>query len=120
MSDFLTRRNGVWHFVRRVPIEFAEFDRRGIVRHSTRIKVADDRTGRRAARIALTLNEELERFWKSIAVGHSGGAIRYDLQKFNDALPFGPVNIELRSLLWQRKSTFPRRQLYAEIGQKFC
>lgn len=78
MSDFLTRRNGVWHFVRRVPIEFAEFDRRGIVRHSTRIKVADDRTGRRAARIALTLNEELERFWQSIARGHSGAAARYN------------------------------------------
>ena len=25
-ADFLTRRNGSWHFVRRVPTEFAEFD----------------------------------------------------------------------------------------------
>jgi len=25
MSDFLTRRNGTWHFVRRVPVEFAAF-----------------------------------------------------------------------------------------------
>ena len=40
MSDFLTRRNGTWHFVRRVPVEFAAFDRRGIIRHSTKVRVA--------------------------------------------------------------------------------
>ena len=26
MSDFLTRRNGTWYFVRRVPLAFASFD----------------------------------------------------------------------------------------------
>jgi len=30
MPDFLTRRNGTWHFVRRVPIEFAALDPRGM------------------------------------------------------------------------------------------
>ena len=90
MSDLLTRRNVVWHFVRRVPIEFAEFDRRGIVRHSIRVKVADDRTGRRAARIALTLNEELECFWQSIARGHSGAAARYnDARRQAQSLGYG-------------------------------
>ena len=79
MSDFLTRQGGTWHFVRRVPTEFAALDLRGIVRHSTRVKVADDRVGRRAARVALTLNEELERFWKSLALGQgSSDARRYD------------------------------------------
>ena len=79
MSDFLTRRGATWHFVRRVPAAFADVDRRGIVRHSTRIKVADDRIGRRAARVADTLNEELERFWKSLADGQSGESLtRYD------------------------------------------
>jgi hypothetical protein len=52
MPDFLTRRNGTWHFVRRVPTEFASFDRRGIIKHSTRVRVASDRAGRRAARVA--------------------------------------------------------------------
>jgi hypothetical protein len=52
MPDFLTRRNGTWHFVRRVPIEFAHYDARGVVKHSTRIKIANDRSGRRAARVA--------------------------------------------------------------------
>jgi hypothetical protein len=32
MPEFLTRRNGTWDFVRRVSLEFAEIDRRGIVR----------------------------------------------------------------------------------------
>ena len=71
MSDFLTRRGTTWHFVRRVPAEFAKLDRRGVIRHSTRVKIADDRVGRRAARIAETLNEELERFWRNLANGRS-------------------------------------------------
>ena len=67
MSDFLTRRGAVWHFVRRVPAEFSGLDRRGVVRHSTRVRVADDRVGRRAARVAETLNEGLEQFWKGLS-----------------------------------------------------
>src|SRR6202035_121500 len=69
MSDFLTRRDGTWHFVRRVPAEFARFDRRGIGKHSTKVRIAQDRTGRRAARVADKLNEELELYWKALAGG---------------------------------------------------
>ena len=63
MPDFLTRRNGVWHFVRRVPAEFSEFDERGIVRHSTKVRVASDRTGRRAMQhwAIVTVNARLIR-----------------------------------------------------------
>jgi len=79
MSDFLTRRGNTWHFVRRVPAEFTALDRRGIVRHSTRIKIADDRLGRRASRVADKLNSELECFWKELADGRSKVDItRYD------------------------------------------
>jgi hypothetical protein len=67
MPDFLTRRNGSWHFVRRVPIEFAEFDRRGVIRHSTKVRVSSDRTGRRATRVADQLNEKLESYWQELA-----------------------------------------------------
>ena len=56
MPDFLTRRNGTWHFARRVPVEFAEIDPRGVVKHSTRIRIENDRAGRRAARIAEKFN----------------------------------------------------------------
>jgi hypothetical protein len=59
MPDFLTRRDGTWHFVRRVPAEFLPFDRRGIVRHSTRVRIEDDRNGRRASRVAERFNEQL-------------------------------------------------------------
>lgn len=67
MPDFLTRRNGTWHFVRRVPTEFAAFDTRGVIRHSTKVRVASDRTGRRAVRIADRLNDELEAKWRQLA-----------------------------------------------------
>lgn len=70
MPDFLTRRNGSWHFVRRVPVEFMEFDRRGVIRHSTKVRVASDRTGRRATRVADQLNEKLERHWQELAAKH--------------------------------------------------
>lgn len=67
MPDFLTRRDVVWHFVRRVPTEFASFDKRGIVRHSTKVRVVSDRTGRRATRVADKLNTELEAYWQQLA-----------------------------------------------------
>jgi integrase len=63
MADFLTRRHGTWHFVRRVPSEFAPFDNRGIIKHSTKVRISDDRNGRRAAGVAERLNRELEAFW---------------------------------------------------------
>lgn len=79
MSDFLTRRGTTWHFVRRVPAEFAALDRRGVIRHSTRIKIADDRLGRRASRVAHMLNRELEGSWKELAAGQSQAEVtRYD------------------------------------------
>jgi integrase len=69
MPDFLTRRNNTWHFVRRVPAEFSRLDKRGVIKHSTRIKIANDRAGRRAVRVAERLNEELEFFWKGLSDG---------------------------------------------------
>lgn len=52
MPDFLTRRNNTWHFVRRVSTEFAHLDKRRVVKHSTRVKTANDGGSRRAARVA--------------------------------------------------------------------
>jgi integrase len=74
MTNHLTKRSGVWHFVRRVPIEFCHLDKRGVVRHSTKIKVSKDRRGVRAGRIAKTMNRELEIYWRSLVVGKSQGA----------------------------------------------
>jgi hypothetical protein len=79
MPDFLTRRNGTWHFVRRVPAEFTSFDRRSIIRHSTKVRVAEDRNGRRASRIAQKFSEQLEGYWCSLAHGlHNSQISRYE------------------------------------------
>ncbi|WP_271611436.1 hypothetical protein [Bradyrhizobium sp. CCBAU 21360] len=67
MPDFLTRRNGMWHFVRRVPKEYCNLDTRGVIRHSTKVRVASDRTGRRAMQVVDKLNAELEAHWQLIA-----------------------------------------------------
>jgi integrase len=81
MPDFLTRRNGTWHFARRVPVEFAQLDRRGVVKHSTRIKIASDRAGVRAGRVAEKFNAELEQFWR----GLSGGKSKAELSNYEAA-----------------------------------
>ena len=70
MPDFLTRRNGTWHFVRRVPIEYAAYDLRGVIRHSTKVRVAADRTGRRATQVALRLNTRVGDLLASARRGH--------------------------------------------------
>lgn len=75
MPDFLTKRNGTWHFARRVPAEFAHLDSRGVIKHSTKIKVADDRAGRQAARVAGEFNKALEAEWAALAKGHQKPAV---------------------------------------------
>jgi len=99
MPDFLTRRNGTWHFVRRVPIEFAAVDKRGVIKHSTRVKIATDRAGRRAARVAEKFNEQLEIFWSGLSNGQSKSSLNsYDLARAHArAMGFEYVdNIQLR------------------------
>ena len=81
MPDFLTRRCGTWHFVRRVPVEFTHLDSRGIVKHSTKVRIVQDRTGRPAARVASKLNDALELYWKSLADGHS----KADFSRYDEA-----------------------------------
>jgi hypothetical protein len=53
------KRDGVWYLIRRVPKEFAELDRRGIVRISTHIPVADDPRGICARDVVRQLAGEL-------------------------------------------------------------
>ena len=49
--------------------EFAAYDRRGIVKHSTRVRIAEDRNGRRASIVADKLNQELEAQWRALTGG---------------------------------------------------
>jgi len=50
-----------------VPSDYAEFDKRGIVKLSTKIKVANDRTGNKATRVAVRMNETHEAYWRGLA-----------------------------------------------------
>ncbi|EHR03237.1 tyrosine-type recombinase/integrase [Bradyrhizobium sp. WSM471] len=65
--QYLTKRHGVWHFLRRVPVEYEQLDRRGNVKLSTKIKVATDRTGTKASRVVARMNETLEAYWRGLA-----------------------------------------------------
>jgi integrase len=69
MATFLTKRSGFWHYVRRVPDSVADFDGRGVVRLSTKIRVADDPRGVRARTVAAEINAEVESFWATATEG---------------------------------------------------
>ena len=68
------KRDGTWYLIRRVPKEFASLDRRGLVRISTGIAIADDPRAVRAGEIVKQLNRELEAYWRGLADGQSGEA----------------------------------------------
>jgi hypothetical protein len=42
------KRKATWYFTRRVPLRYQQLDPRGIVRHSTKIRISDDPKGKRA------------------------------------------------------------------------
>lgn len=78
-GDYLLKRDGVWHYSRRVPLNVADLDRRGIVRQSTRIRVVEDPRGAKARRVADKINGELEAFWLGLLNGQAEEAHkRYD------------------------------------------
>lgn len=93
MKGFLGKRDGWWHYVRRVPAAYAEHDPRGIVRQSTKIRVADDPKGIAAARAAAKINAETEAYWRGLFLGRGDQAKqRYEAsRKFTRALGFEPI-----------------------------
>ena len=93
MSEFLGKRDGWWHYVRRVPAAYAEHDRRGIVRQSTKIRVADDPRGIAATKAAAKINAATEAFWRGLFLGRAEEAQqRYEAaRQFTRALGFDAV-----------------------------
>lgn len=71
MADYLTKRNGFWQYARRVPDEFTSLDLRGVVKLSTKIRVADDPKAVRARKVASRLNTETEAYWRGLRDGQS-------------------------------------------------
>ncbi len=102
------KRDGTWYLIRRVPKEFAELDRRVLVRISTNIAVADDPRAVRAKAIVHQLNRELEAYWLGMHGGKSAEAeLRYNSAKTRarslglayqtaDELAAGPLDEILR------------------------
>jgi integrase len=76
MAGYTVKRDGLWRFVRRVPKEYAALDPRGIVQHSTGVRIADDPRGIRARKIADTLNGALEAHWRDLVEGRNAQAVR--------------------------------------------
>lgn len=74
MASRLTKRDGFWHYKRRVPADLAHLDTRGIVRHSTKIRVADDRQQIRARIVADEMDSDLEAYWRGLAGGDRDAA----------------------------------------------
>jgi hypothetical protein len=75
VSKHLVKRAGFWRFVRRVPKEFRAFDKRGIVQHSTKIRVADDPRAIRAGEVAERMNNALESFWRDLVESDQAQAV---------------------------------------------
>lgn len=74
MADHLVKRDGYWHYARRVPSAFAQHDKRGIVKQSTKIRIADDPRGIAAAAAAKKINADLEAYWRGLFLGNGDEA----------------------------------------------
>ena len=125
MPDFLTRRNGTWHFARRVPVEFAQFDKRGVIKHSTRVKIISDRAGRRASRVADKLNEQLELYWRGLANGKAKAQLTSYDEARRRARALGYEYVENEQLLafppdkrLERLETLVRQGVAADSGAR--
>ena len=86
--DYLIQRNGYWQYHRRVPRAYAGLDGKSskFVVISTKIAVADDHTGAKAARVAARLNEQQEAHWRSLASRTPGK------QRWKDAVTLARAN----------------------------
>lgn len=62
VGTYLHRRDGIWHFRRRVPSDLADLDPRGAVRISTK-----KRDYQQAVVVASRINAELEALWGSLS-----------------------------------------------------
>jgi integrase len=77
--EYLTIRDGVWHYYRRVPAHFVPLAKCATVKLSTKIRVAKDQTGSKASRVAARLNAVQEAYWRGLSERKAADAVRaYD------------------------------------------
>jgi integrase len=77
LTDYLAQRAGVWIYYRRVPTEYADLDGRRFVRISTKVRVANDRTGTKAGRVAAKINATQEAYWRGLTDGRADAKRSY-------------------------------------------
>jgi hypothetical protein len=70
-ARYLTKRNGFWHFVRRVPLAYAALDKRNIINQTTGVEVRKDRRGIKAGKVADAMNRELAAYWFGLSEGNA-------------------------------------------------
>ncbi|WP_320228087.1 integrase [Mesorhizobium captivum] len=116
--------------MRRVPKEFASFDRRGLVRISTGVAVADDPRGVRARDAVRSLGAELETYWRKLGDGQSAeAALRFEAARkrarsfglayrTNEELAAGPLDelIARMKLLLDRNAIDNAADVAAVMG----
>jgi integrase len=79
MADYLFKRDGFWHYARRVPKQYETADQQGVFKETTKIRVADDPRAIRARKVAAEINVRMERRWRDFAVGDQAQALaEYD------------------------------------------
>jgi len=91
-------REGFWYLVRRVPTIYATFDRRGIVRLSTGIRVCDDPRAARAQQAVELLDAELKNYWRALAAGRDPEVVKRPRGAVEPGNPYEAECVELVSL----------------------
>jgi integrase len=80
---FKNKRKSTWYFARRVPLQYAHLDRRGIVRQTTGVRIATDPHAFAARRIAEQMDSALESYWADLA---GSGARRKAMADYQAAM----------------------------------
>jgi hypothetical protein len=78
--EYLVAIGGRWYYNRRVPLDIAHLDRRGIIRKTTKVKVIHDPAGKHAIKIATLMDGEQRRFWRDLLAGRSTVEAQRDRQ----------------------------------------
>jgi integrase len=61
------KRKSTWYYARRVPLQYAHLDPRGMIRQTTGVRIADDLHGVSAGRVAEQIDKALETYWNDLA-----------------------------------------------------
>jgi integrase len=80
---YKNRRKSTWYYARRVPLQYAHLDPRGIVRQTTGVRIATDPHAVAARSIAAQMDTALESYWADLA---GSGARRKALADYQAAM----------------------------------